>query len=452
MSRDTQMAILLILGTLLVTCITVCKLNGLGGLESPDVPQDQTEAPLRKLRGETFDGMLSSDMVGNADSRQLQSLESMEATSSMSIGRHYVDLNVATLSMSGTASTTYSANRAIDGNPSTYAQTTSSYRPWWQADLGSEVKISAVEITPQSTSIVPLTLSVDGVVCATITHFWAIEPKKVPCSAFGQTLRIYLSDQSSTSRYLRLIEVRVEVEGDGMLVPAAHKIICPFLSTLVNEHVLAGCTHSRAKLLQVTIAAGLSRSLAKEHVDSNFRNLPEDFQNICDMEGAMNEHQTSTGINDCVTTFTDCSPAHAGKKASCRTETRDKFCGAPKGSTFESFFDTLDANSDSYLSIGELENATKKIPFNDANPVAEGTIEGSFGLLLNIFGDNGIIHKVNLQRLILERRFPAGYIFGRVPTPQPTPHPRASPTPVPTLAPMPNHTAGMTPEASSVMP
>jgi len=400
--------------------------------------------------------MLSSDMVGSANSRQLQLQESMEATSSMSIGRHYVDLSVATLSMSGTYSSTYSANRATDGNPSTYAYTTPSHRPWWQADFGSEVKISAVEITPQSTSLlVPLTLSVDGVVCATITHFSAIEAKKVPCSAFGQTLRIYLSDQSSTSTYLGLTEVRVEVEGDGMLVPAAHKIICPFLSTLVNEHVLVGCTHSKKKLLEVTIAAGLSRSLAEEHVDSNFRNLPEDFQNICDMEGALNEHQTSTGINDCVTTFTDCSPAHAGKKASCRTETREKFCGSPMGNTFESFFDKLDTNSDSYLSIGELENATDKIEFNDANPVAEGTIEGSFGLLLNIFGDNGLIHKVNLQRLILERRFPPGYIFGRVPTPQPTPHPSPSPTPVPTRAPTPNHTAGMTPEAnfsSSVMP
>merc|ERR1711976_637522 len=161
------------------------------------------------------------------------------------------------------------------------------------------------------------------------------------------------------------------------------------------------------------------------------------------MEGAMNEHKTSTGIN-CATTFTDCSPAHAGKKASCLTETSDKFCGSPMGNTFESFFDKLDTNSDSYLSTGELENATDKIEFNDANPVAEGTIEGSFGLLLNIFGENGLIHKVNLQRLILERRFPHGYIFGRVPTPQPTTHP----SPVPTRAPTPNHTAGMTPEAS----
>merc|ERR1711976_1057065 len=178
------------------------------------------------------------------------------------------------------------------------------------------------------------------------------------------------------------------------------------------------------------------------------------------MEGAMNEHKTSTGIN-CATTFTDCSPAHAGKKASCLTETSDKFCGSPMGNTFESFFDKLDTNSDSYLSIGELENATDKIEFNDANPVAEGTIESSFGLLLNIFGENGLIHKVNLQRLILERRFPPGYIFGRVPkptpqptpqpTPHPTPHPSPSPTPVPTRAPTPNPTAGMPPDAISFL-
>ena len=85
-------------------------------------------------------------------------------------------------------------------------------------------------------------------------------------------------------------------------------IICPFLSTLVNEGALPiKQTYTREELEEATLDAGLGRSIADAHVEGNFLNDPDGIQDLWNLEGVTNEHVTSMGINDCRTAFTSCS-------------------------------------------------------------------------------------------------------------------------------------------------
>lgn len=243
---------------------------------------------------------------------------------------------------------------------------------------------------------------------------------KVPCQAFGSTVRI---NQPLRNVHLVLYEVRIEEEPSGrneVKPDELNGIICPFLRALIKEKILRGCVHTREALLQVTLDAGPRdqdfNKRAAAHVEENFKNIPSGIQDICKMEGAPNEHKNSTGINDCLTEFGKCTPARGSSPASCPNNiTRDTSCGVPNAHRFEDFFTRLDSNTDSYLSITELRSGVGQLDIVDANPVGSGTIDGSFSLLIDVFGERGMIHKANLARVVLQASFPSGYIFGKLP-------------------------------------
>lgn len=58
-----------------------------------------------------------------------------------------------------------------------------------------------------------------------------------------------------------------------------------------------------------------------------------------------------------------------------------------------------------------LEVKATSIPVRDRNPIGLGTIDGSHGLFVQIFGGSKGIHYEDLKRLELFRRFPLGYTY-----------------------------------------
>merc|ERR1719355_476666 len=66
--------------------------------------------------------------------------------------------------------------------------------------------------------------------------------------------------------------------------------------------------YTRAELLMFTIDAGIALEVAELHSQGNFGNIPTGLIDLFDMEGNPNEHQTSTGVLDCPSTF----PAEVG--------------------------------------------------------------------------------------------------------------------------------------------
>lgn len=193
-----------------------------------------------------------------------------------------------------------------------------------------------------------------------------------------------------------------------------HEIICPFLSTLVNEGVLdVKAEYTKDELLNITKQAGLDPAAAEQHIAGNFKNNPSMRQDIFKMEGAANEHIQSLSINDCPTSFTNCSVDTAGI-AQCETHTSD--CDKPNTHGFEEFWVVVDVNKDGIMTRRELSDAVEKrlLRIVDANPIGEGTIVGSYGFLIDIFGENeNHISRLTLKRVLLERKFPLHYNFHR---------------------------------------
>eukprot|EP00971_Amphidinium_carterae_P330585 6463697-Amphidinium_carterae.2 len=69
------------------------------------------------------------------------------------------------------------------------------------------------------------------------------------------------------------------------------------------------------------------------------------------MEGAANEHITSTGVHDCATFYYDCSEDSEGV-GTCHNTTLS--CELPNANRFEAFFAKADSNSDLVLTSAEL--------------------------------------------------------------------------------------------------
>lgn len=194
---------------------------------------------------------------------------------------------------------------------------------------------------------------------------------------------------------------------------ADHKrIICPFLSTLVNEGMMEVKTsYHRDELRDITIAAGLDPATTEGHIQGNFKDIPSGEIDIFDMEGLPNEHHTSTGINDCNTFVFNCI-THDGGHKECSTETQNKMCGVPNQVQFDNFFQIADVNHDNVLTSAELANADGKVLANDFNEIGGGTITGSFQFLIDVFGDSPqAISREALRTVSLDRRFPANYVF-----------------------------------------
>lgn len=194
--------------------------------------------------------------------------------------------------------------------------------------------------------------------------------------------------------------------------PPRHlKMICPFLSTLVNEGILKGDVFTRAGLLNVTVAAGMEHAVALAHVSSNFKNEPSGVMNIFKMDGGTTEHKTSVGTHDCISVFSNCTMTAAGIQT-CHNSTES--CKLPLCNKFEDFWVRVDVNGDGKLTCEELATSAPRLPFNDANPIGEGTIEESHGFIITVFGDTeDEIGKAALERVFLDRRFPHGYKYPR---------------------------------------
>jgi len=137
-------------------------------------------------------------------------------------------------------------------------------------------------------------------------------------------------------------------------------IICPFLSTMMNEGGLKlKQEHSLKELLDVTLNAGLNFDDTKDHVDDNFANNPDSVQDIWNMEGVMNEHKSSTGINDCGTSFRNCrgSPGHRV----CDASTTRSLCSLPSLVKFDLFIKAVDSNRDNRITQTELDSAVNAV-------------------------------------------------------------------------------------------
>jgi len=135
-------------------------------------------------------------------------------------------------------------------------------------------------------------------------------------------------------------------------------IICPFLSTMVNEGALpVRQSYTRDELQAATELAGLDPDIADDHSDGNFVNDPDAVQDIFNLEGVSNEHVTSTGIHDCGTEFSRCSGNETPQgERECRART-NRDCRMPSGQVFEQFALANDRDDNGFITLGELEAA-----------------------------------------------------------------------------------------------
>mmetsp|Transcript_14006 Transcript_14006/g.33042 ORF Transcript_14006/g.33042 Transcript_14006/m.33042 type:complete len:289 (-) Transcript_14006:381-1247(-) len=216
---------------------------------------------------------------------------------------------------------------------------------------------------------------------------------------------------------------RVQVINPGLAVAdttsaaaaeLGQNVICPFLGTLLKAGVLPPvCVVHRSQLLDITVRAGLPFAQAMAHIESNFRNIPGGFIDICCMEGATSEHLFSTGINDCKTTFLNCGRDEQGTLSCADVQTEQ--CSLPNRDRFNDFFTMLDTDVDGNITRSELGSLVETDSFNDAHPGGEGTIRGSFGLLMDVFGHvnaTGLpdhFTRATLEQVLLRREFPPHY-------------------------------------------
>lgn len=214
------------------------------------------------------------------------------------------------------------------------------------------------------------------------------------------------------------------VPGQGRNEPSlanSKRIICPFLSTLVNEGVLpVQAEYSNQSLFDISVRAGLPPSQVMAHVSSNFENQPTGKQDLFNMEGAPNEHVRSTGINDCKTTFTNCVIDQIPQ--SCEA-TKTATCIVPNEEVFNAFFEAADKNRDGILTREELTQVSdiavegKLPPIVDRNPIGGGTLKESHLLLFEVFGNpqeptaKRSITKIAFRTVAIDRKFPTYFKF-----------------------------------------
>jgi len=136
-------------------------------------------------------------------------------------------------------------------------------------------------------------------------------------------------------------------------------IICPFLSTMVNEGALpVSQSYTRDQLQAATELAGLDPDIAVAHSDGNFVNDPDEVQDIFNLEGVSNEHVTSTGIHDCGTRFTRCSGSETPQgQRECNARTTRSCRHPDSGRLFNQFVRANDRNRDGFITLDELRSA-----------------------------------------------------------------------------------------------
>merc|ERR1711933_50647 len=223
---------------------------------------------------------------------------------------------------------------------------------------------------------------------------------------------------------------------DVASVPDVSSVICPFLATLIKQGALpVRDIYRQDELSNVTIMAGLDEASVMGHVnDGNFRDVPTMMMDLFDMEGNVNEHQSSTGILDCETIYPESGNGSCTfdvvtgnnkcptADKNCRTETvvRDKF---------EAFFQAADNNTDGKLTgqeldaVQELYDSEELMPFsvdfnhgtqtgNTEHDEVEGTVAGAFRFLVTIFGEEcDSITKASLEKVLIDSEYPSHYSF-----------------------------------------
>merc|ERR1712173_362337 len=119
--------------------------------------------------------------------------------------------------------------------------------------------------------------------------------------------------------------------------------------------------HRQDDLTELTMGAGLDATNIMGHVNNgNFRDVPTMMMDLFDMEGNVNEHQSSTGILDCETTYPDAGNGNCVFDAvtgnnkcptankNCRTETLVR-------NQFEIFIEAADTNTDGKITGDEFD-------------------------------------------------------------------------------------------------
>jgi len=183
--------------------------------------------------------------------------------------------------------------------------------------------------------------------------------------------------------------------------------------------------YTEEQLMCATEASGLPvDDDFRAHMQGNFGNFNADADgikrmDIFNMEGQMNEHLTSTGITDCVSTFS--GRADNSQCPLIRRQrvcpTPDKNCGVPSRRKLDEFWDTFDvgATRDGFMSVEEL--TAKRDFFNnnfrqfERNEGAGGQIHGAHIFLMQTFADGRRMSKEDFIRVSIERLAPTSFNF-----------------------------------------
>merc|ERR1719510_1463716 len=139
-------------------------------------------------------------------------------------------------------------------------------------------------------------------------------------------------------------------------------VICPFLATMIKQNALpVQDVYKQDDLTQVTIDAGLDEMSVTGHVNNgNFRDVPTMMKDLFDMEGNVNEHQSSTGILDCETTYPEvgngtCVFDEVTGNNKCPTPNKNCRTESVVRTKFDAFVAAADKNGDNKITGAELE-------------------------------------------------------------------------------------------------
>lgn len=344
-----------------------------------------------------------------------------------SIGKAYADTSQGTASQSSIFA--FNASWAIDGNESTHSFTKKERWNYWQWESNTRLKVTGVRLKLAEHGLfgTVMTILVDHQICGMLHEWDKMTWIFLACNTplFGKTVR--LQETSGEKQVLAIAEIQIQEEPSGRYDVTPEEVrgtICPWVSIMLNMKKLRGCWQTNQTLLDVAVASGLPERVAQRHIAGNFLNNPSGEQDVCNMEGALNEHKTSTRINDCRTVYEGCTPHQDGKPAVCeKVTTNTTTCGIPDAREFDEFWSKIkDGDTSPYVSAAEIRKNAHLVPIIDENPVAVGTLGGSFTLMLAIFGFNvfidgdkmdALIHRDSLAEVLLQRIFPSnGYRYG----------------------------------------
>merc|ERR1712113_146948 len=186
---------------------------------------------------------------------------------------------------------------------------------------------------------------------------------------------------------------------------------------------------------ELTINAGIDENTVVAHVDDgNFRDVPTMMMDLFDMEGNVNEHQSSTGILDCETSY----PESGNGSCTFDAVTGDNKCPTPNKNCrttsveqkkFDAFFEAADNNTDGIITFEELDAveelyndetvSPESVDFNhgtqtgnEEHPEVEGTVAGAFRFLIQVFGEScDSISVQSLETVLIDNMYPAHYTF-----------------------------------------